>query len=396
MKHYLVGGAVRDRLLGLPVEERDWLVTGADSGQLIRDGYQPVGKSFGVFLHPETKEEHALPRGEPTADEQSQVVRDLQLRDLTINAIAISPEGEFIDPMNGRDDLEKRLLRHTPGFRDDPLRILRLARFTARFSALGFRIAEETRLLAREMAQGDELTTLPPERCWKEIEKGLTGKDPALFFRTLRALDALRVLMPELERLFGVPQPERHHPEIDTGEHSLLSLQRAAELSPESAVRLAALLHDLGKGTTPRAEWPRHIGHERRGAKLADQLCQRLRTPARHRQLATLTAQLHTDFHRAFELKAATVLRKLQRVDALRRPERLQDLLLACTADLRGRPGYELHGYPQADYLLQVLERLRKFRPQLPEQLDAEAIGCFIERRRIAEIERIRRDWPAA
>ncbi|MCB1758276.1 MAG: multifunctional CCA addition/repair protein [Gammaproteobacteria bacterium] len=395
MRHYLVGGAVRDKLLGLPVRERDWLVTGADCETLLRSGYQPVGKSFGIFLHPETKEEHALPRGEATTDEHAQVVRDLQLRDLTINAIALSPEGEYIDPLDGRRDLQRRLLRHAPGFREDPLRILRLARFAARFCSLGFRIADETLTLARQMAAGTEFRLLAPERCWKEIEKGLTGSDPVRFFSTLRALGALKSLTPELERLFGVPQPERHHPEIDTGVHSLLTLRRAVELSPDSAVRLAALLHDLGKGTTPEAEWPRHIGHEGRGAALVEKLCRRVKVPTRHRELATLTAELHTHCHRALELKEGTVLKMFKRLDALRRPERLHDLLLACTADLRGRPGYESHSYPQADYLTEVLEELRALRPDLPPQLAGEAVGRFIDRQRIATIARLRRQWQA-
>lgn len=351
LRAYLVGGAVRDRLLGLPSSDRDWLVTGVTAEQLLARGFRKVGQDFSVFLHPESAEEYALPRGDSTAkEERVQVCDDLVQRDLTINAIALSPEGTYIDPLNGQQDLQARWLRHTPTFRRDPIRVLRLARFAARFADFGFRVAEETRQLVRQMVHAGELDQLVPERVWAEIARALQGSDPAIFIETLRDLGALRVILPELDRLFGIPQPPRHHPEIDTGVHTLMVLRQACRLSQEPETRLAALLHDLGKGTTPKAEWPNHHGHEQRGAKLVEQLCDRLRVPNRFRESSRLAAEYHTHCHRAFELKPATLLRTLQKLDALRRPERLEQFLIACKADARGRTGFEQQPYPQADY----------------------------------------------
>ena len=351
MHAYLVGGAVRDQLLGLPVSDRDWLVTGATAEQLVAQGYRKVGQDFTVFLHPQNAEEYALPRGDTRGrNEQEQVCDDLMQRDLTINAIALAADGSYLDPLNGRQDLQARRLRHTPTFRRDPIRVLRLARFAARFADLGFRVAEETRQLVRQMVSLGELDQLVPERVWSEIVRALEGANPGIFFETLRDLGALRVILPELDRLFGIPQPERHHPEIDTGVHSMMVLHQACALSPEAETRLAALLHDIGKGTTPPAEWPSHHGHEQRGAKLVDRLCDRLRIPNRFRELCRLVAEYHTHCHRAGELKPATLLRTLQKLDALRRPERLDQFLIACEADARGRTGFEQQPYPQADY----------------------------------------------
>ncbi len=349
---YLVGGAVRDQLLGLPINDRDWLVTGITAGQLVARGFRKVGRDFPVFLHPDSKEEYALPRGDTRGrTEQEQVCDDLIQRDLTINAIARAPNGDYIDPLNGQQDLQARRLRHTPTFRQDPIRVLRLARFAARLQPLGFRVAQQTRQLVEQMIGQGELDQLVPERVWAEILRALQDRDPVVFFQTLRELGALRVILPELDRLFGVPQPARHHPEIDTGLHCLMVLSQACALSTEPETRLAALLHDLGKGTTPASEWPSHHGHEQRGAKLVDRLCDRLRIPNRFRDLCRQVAEYHTHSHRALELKPATLLRTLQKVDGLRRPEQLERFLIACEADARGRTGFEQQPYPQADWI---------------------------------------------
>ncbi len=353
MKIYLVGGAVRDQLLGLPARERDWLVTGVTSEQLRQQGYQLVGRDFPIFLHPKTKEEYALPRTDRSNPQQVtvSVKDDLARRDLTINAMALDQQGQLIDPCGGRHDLEQRLLRHTPAFSQDPIRILRLARFAARYHSLGFSIAEETYLLAQRMVRDGALNNLVPERCYAELAKALTEQQPDIFFRELRNCGALVAVMPELDRLFGVPQPEKHHPEIDSGIHSLLTLEQAAHLSPDPQVRYAAILHDLGKATTPEEEWPRHIGHEQRGVPLVESVSRRMRVPDEWNRLARLVARYHLDCHRAMELRPQTILKLLQRIDALRRPERFERLLLACHADLLGRPGYEQTPYPQADLL---------------------------------------------
>lgn len=352
MKIYLVGGAVRDQLLGLPVKERDWLVTGASEEELLRLGYRQVGKEFPVFLHPKTHEEHALPRG---GRDDDALAADLQRRDLTINAMAMDNAGKLIDPCDGRADLEQRILRHTPAFRDDPIRLLRLARFKARYHALRFRIAEETLDLCRQMVTEGDLEGLVPERVFAEIARALEGERPAEFFRALRECNALEVLLPELERLFGVPQPPEHHPEIDSGLHSLLVLEQACRLSEQPEVRFAALLHDLGKGVTPPEEWPRHIAHEERGVALVEDLCERLRVPNRWRELAVIGSRYHLRCHRALEMRDATLHKMLTKLDALRRPERFEQLLLICEADMRGRTSFEGRAYPQAEFLRALL-----------------------------------------
>jgi tRNA nucleotidyltransferase (CCA-adding enzyme) len=361
MERYLVGGAVRDQLLGLPPRERDWLLTGTNADQLIARGFHPAGRDFTVFLHPESKEEYALPRAMVHAgvSAREQVEADLRCRDLTINAIAQAADGTLIDPLNGQADLQKRLLRHTPAFAEDPIRVLRLARLQARMADLGFRIADETRSLVQAMARRGDLEQLVPERVWGELVKALQGPAPGLFITALRECHALAPILPELDRLFGIPQPARYHPEIDSGIHSLLTLERACELSPLPEIRLAALLHDLGKGTTPPQQWPRHIGHEARGARLVEGVCQRLRAPNRFRQLAVAVARFHIESHRALALRPKTLLRLLQHVDALRRPQRLDPFCLACQADLRGRPGHENEPYPQARFLHSVCNAAR-------------------------------------
>jgi tRNA nucleotidyltransferase (CCA-adding enzyme) len=351
MKRYLVGGVVRDRLLGFEVKDHDWLVTDTTPEQLIQLGYKQVGRDFPVFLHPKTKDEYALPRSERSSagTETTTLEQDLVRRDLTINAMAMDDAGEIIDPCNGQQDLKDRILRHTPAFTEDPIRVLRLARFAARFHTLGFRIATETRQLVQKMTQAGELNNLVPERCFGELHKSLIEQRPDIFFLELRNCGALKAVIPELDRLFGVPQPEKHHPEIDTGIHSLLTLEQAALISNDPQVRYAAIMHDLGKGTTPREEWPRHIGHEQRGVPLVNMASRKLGVPKEWNLLAKHVARHHLDCHRAMELRPRTILKLLKNLDALRKPDRFERFLLACHADLLGRPGREQEEYPQAD-----------------------------------------------
>ncbi len=363
MRVYLVGGAVRDRLLGLPVRERDWVVVGAQPEELQRQGFVPVGREFPVFLHPETHEEYALARLERkvapgyrgfTTQFSPDVTleEDLKRRDLTINAMAESPSGEIIDPYGGRRDLEAHVLRHvSESFVEDPVRILRVARFAARYADLGFRVAEETRELMQRMTTSGEVNALVPERVWQETERALGEPRPDVFFETLRACAALAVIFPEIDALYGVPQPSRWHPEIDTGVHVMLAVRCAAKLGAPTAVRFAALTHDLGKARTPRERWPSHHGHEEAGVPLVEALSNRLKVPNGHRELGVLTARHHAAVHRAAELRPATILKLLETTDAFRRPERFAELLLACEADARGRTGLEERPYPQAAYL---------------------------------------------
>jgi len=400
MRVYLVGGAVRDRLLGLPVRERDWVVVGAEPQELERTGYQSVGREFPVFLHPETHEEYALARRERkvapgyrgfTTQFSPQVTleEDLKRRDLTINAMAESESGELTDPYGGRGDLAARLLRHvSDAFVEDPVRILRVARFAARFAALGFRVAPETLALMRRMTEAGEVSALVPERVWQETERALGEAHPEVFFETLRACGALAVIYPEIDALFGVPQPPRWHPEIDTGVHVMLAVRYAATLGASSAVRFAVLTHDLGKARTPREHWPSHHGHEELSVPLIEALCARLKVPNGHRELAILTSRHHTLVHRALELKPATVLTLLENCDAFRRPERFAELLLACEADARGRTGRDSEPYPQATYLNRALAAAAAV--SLTENdrrgLAGPAIGEEIRRRRLAAI----------
>ena len=367
MKTYLVGGAVRDEILGYPFKERDWVVVGATVDDMIAAGYQQVGKDFPVFLHPETKEEHALARTERKtaagyrgfevhASPDVTLEKDLIRRDLTVNAIAKDDNGEFIDPFNGIDDIENKILRHVSNaFSEDPVRILRVARFMARYAHLGFNIAEETMDLMKSMVSVGEVDALVSERVWQEMEKALSEKTPMRFVETLRECGALKRILPELDCLWGVPQPEEHHPEIDTGIHTMLVLEQACILSDDTQVRFAALVHDLGKGTTPEKDWPRHIDHESRGAELVKNVCERLRIPNEYRDLAERTARFHLHYHRALELKPATVVKTLVQLDAFRNPNRFEKFVLASEADARGRPGYEDKDFPQGDYLRQAL-----------------------------------------
>ncbi len=409
MQTYLVGGAVRDRLLGLPVRERDWVVMGATPEDMLARGFRQVGKDFPVFLHPETHEEYALARTERKrgrgyygfavhASPDVTLRDDLRRRDLTINALAEAPDGTVLDYYGGLRDLEARRLRHvSPAFAEDPVRILRVARFAARFAPLGFRVAEETLALMRHMVAAGEAAELVPERVWQELVRALGEPAPAEFFRVLRACDALAVIFPEIDRLFGVPQPERHHPEIDTGVHTLLVLEQAARLSPAPEVRYAALCHDLGKGTTPPEEWPHHHGHEGRGAELARALTERLHGPRAFRDLAEITARWHTHVHRSLQLRPATLLKTLEGTDALRRPARFEDFLLACEADSRGRTGFEARPYPQRPWMLAVRAAAAAVdaRPLVAEGLQGPALAEALRRRRIAAIAALQRGRAA-
>jgi len=365
---YCVGGAVRDRLLGLPVQDHDWVVVGSTPEEMVAQGFQPVGKDFPVFLHPETHEEYALARTERKtargykgfavyAAPDVTLEQDLLRRDFTINAIAEDENGNLIDPHHGIADLRAGILRHVSGaFGEDPVRILRAARFAARF---GFAIAPETLALMRQMVENGEVDALVAERVWQELARGLMEKTPSRFFETLRNCGALAKILPEVDGLFGVPQPEHYHPEIDCGLHTLLVVDDTARHGYPLEVRFAALMHDLGKATTPKDILPRHIGHEQRGVELVKQLAQRLRVPADCRDLALLAAHHHGNVHRARELRPETIIKLFQAADAWRKPERFAQLLQVCAADAHGRTGHEQDAYPQADYLLQLLDAAR-------------------------------------
>lgn len=363
MKTYLVGGAVRDRLLGYPVKERDWLVVGETADSMLAAGFRPVGKDFPVFLHPLDHEEYALARTERKtapgykgfavhAAPDVTLEEDLLRRDLTVNAMAIDADGELIDPYNGRRDLDSRILRHvSAAFVEDPVRILRVARFAARYAHLGFTVAEETLELMRKMVTAGEADFLVAERVWAELHKALLERTPAAFFQVLKDCGALQVVFPEVDALFGVPQPEKYHPEIDTGVHSLMVLEQAARLSDKAEVRLAALLHDLGKALTPSQHWPSHHGHEQKGLPVLAKLCERLRVPNNFKSLCAQVMQYHTHCHRALELRADTLTDMLQTIGAFKPDSRLDEFLQACEADARGRTGFEDRPYPQADYI---------------------------------------------
>jgi len=365
LQRYVVGGAVRDRLLGRPVNDRDWVVVGATPQQMLDAGFRQVGRDFPVFLNPHTHEEYALARTERKsapgyqgfvvhADPSVTLEQDLARRDLTINAMAEAPDGTLIDPFGGQRDLRSRMLRHvSPAFAEDPVRILRLARFAARFA--DFDVAAETLALTREMVRSGEVDALVNERVWQELARGLMEAQPSRMFETLRICGALHALLPEVARLWGVPQPAEHHPEIDTGVHLMLVLDEAARSKASLAVRFACLCHDLGKGTTAKEQWPRHIGHEQRGARLTRALCERLKVPTDCRELAVLAASEHGHVHASLDFGAAALMRLLERCDALRRPQRFAELLAACECDARGRTGLQDRPYPQRAGLLQAL-----------------------------------------
>lgn len=380
MKYYLVGGAVRDKLLNYPSSERDYVVVGSSPEEMTKLGYRPVGKDFPVFLHPHTQEEYALARKERKAGHgyggfefftspDITLEEDLSRRDLTINAMAEDRDGNLIDPYGGRQDLNDRLLRHvSPAFAEDPLRVLRVARFAARYHHLGFTIAPETQALMQDLSSSGELTYLTPERVWQEIDKALHSKAFAIFIQTLRDCGGLAALLPEVDNLFGVPQRADYHPEIDTGIHVLMALEIAETLTEDAAVRFAVLLHDLGKGITPEDVLPRHIGHEEGGVPLVTQVCDRLKTPNQYRDLAILVTRYHLLCHKAPFLRPQTVLKLLQNIDAFRRPERFQQFLLACEADGRGREGFQKKPYDSGVWLNTAFS-----------QVNAVSAGEFIE-----------------
>lgn len=365
MQIFQVGGSVRDKLLGLPVEDRDWVVVGADAQQLLAQGFRPVGKDFPVFLHPDTHEEYALARTERKtapgyhgfdfyAAPDVTLEQDLSRRDLTINAMAEDANGQLIDPYGGMADLRAGLLRHvSPAFAEDPVRVLRLARFAARF---GFKVADDTKQLVAQMIAQGELQHLVAERIWQELSKALATDTPSLFFYALREVGALAPLFPEIDNLFGVPQHAKWHPEIDTGVHVMKVLDQSAQLTEDLAVRFSALCHDLGKAQTPAAMLPNHHGHEARSVLLTEQLCLRLKVPKNIHAIAVKVAEFHTQMHRLFELDAKRVLDVLTALDAFRRPQRFAQYLLATEADFRGRPGYEAAPMPECEVFQQCFE----------------------------------------
>ena len=401
MKFYRVGGCVRDRLLGLPVNDIDWVVTGATVDEMTAAGYKPIGKDFPVFLHPETKQEYALARSERKtgpgyrgfeiiSDPDTTIEQDLLRRDLTINAIAEDELGNLIDPYGGQKDIQSRTLRHvSAAFVEDPVRVLRVSRFAARFHHLGFSVATETQDLIREISNSSELETLVAERVWMELSRALDETDPAIFFETLRQCDALVKLFPEIDALFGVPQNPRYHPEIDTGVHVMLALQVSASLGHDNETRFAVLMHDLGKATTPSDVLPSHHGHEERGKKPVKAFCKRWRVPRAHTELALITTEFHLLIHRAFELKPSTLLKLFTRADSFRKPDRFNKMLEACLADVRGRTGSENDPYTQAEFVARLAQKLRLMDNSAISQqgLTGKAIGQEIRKQQLALIE---------
>jgi tRNA nucleotidyltransferase (CCA-adding enzyme) len=403
MQVYLVGGAVRDEQLGVRFNERDWCVVGATPEQLTDDGYKQVGKDFPVFLHPKTGEEYALARTErKTApgyhgfsvnfSTNVTIEEDLQRRDLTINALAKSPDGVMIDPYGGQKDIDDRILRHvSDAFSEDPVRILRVAKFAARFSSLGFSIADETMTLMKAMVDNGEVDALVPDRVWKETEEALRGKNPRTYFEVLRECNALSRLFPEVDALFGVPQPAKWHPEIDTGLHTMMVLDQAEALSDDLEVRFAALTHDLGKATTPSDKLPRHPGHEIRSCELIRRLAERLPVPKTSRDLALIVAEYHTHCHRALELRDETILKVLNKTDAFRRAGRFEQFLLSCEADARGRAGLENRRYGQAAFLRGAFAAATKVDSGLiAQQHEGAAIPQAIQKARLNAVQQYR------
>jgi len=400
MKIYLVGGAVRDQLLGLPVKERDWVVIGETPESMVKQGFRPVGKDFPVFLHPQSQEEYALARTERKtapgykgfivhASPDVSLEQDLIRRDLTINAMAMTPQGQLVDPYGGRHDLEKRIFRHiSPAFAEDPVRILRVARFAARYAHLGFTLAEETLVLMRSMVTAGEVDYLVPERVWAELVKALSEKSPSAFFYVLKECAALAKIFPEIDGLFGVPQPEKHHPEIDTGIHALLCLEQAALLSSNPEVRFAALVHDLGKGVSPKQYWPHHHGHETQGLPILERMCTRLRVPNSFKALALQVMRYHTHCHRAFELRASTLSDMLAALGAYKANHKLPEFLLACEADAKGRTGFEHIPYPQAERISGAAKAAASIDTSsvLNSELKGAQIGEAIRRLRIEAV----------
>ena len=408
MKIYLVGGAVRDSLLNLPIKDKDYMVVGATPEQMQQLGYRQVGKDFPVFLHPKTQQEYALARTERKvglgyggfscyASPDVTLEQDLLRRDLTINAIAQDEEGNLYDPYNGVADIQARQLRHvSTAFAEDPLRVLRVARFAARFHSLGFKIATETMSLMQHMSQTEELTALTPERVWQEVDKSLGGPNTEIFFQVLRQCGALKILFPEIDALFGIPQPEKWHPEIDTGLHTLMVLTQATLLTQDKAVRFAALVHDLGKALSPKEHWPKHHGHGQKGLPVIKKQCERLRVPNEYRDLALLVSDQHQNVHQAFELRAETIVKVFDKADFWRKPERLNQLLLACIADMRGRTGFEHQAYPQSDYLNACFLAANNvdIKAIIAAGFQGGQIKQALNLRRIDNVEQVKLNWP--
>jgi tRNA nucleotidyltransferase (CCA-adding enzyme) len=406
MKIYRVGGFIRDRLLDYPSKESDWVVVGGTPEQLLELGYEPVGKDFPVFLHPETHEEYALARTERktspgyhgfqfNTSTEVTLEEDLARRDLTINAMAEDEAGNLIDPLGGKEDLERRTLRHTsPAFSEDPVRILRVARFAARYHHLGFTIAEETLALMSTMANNGEADHLVPERVWQETRRALDERNPEQFFEILRQCQTLEIIFPEINRLFGVPQPEKYHPEIDCGVHSLMSLQQAVKLNADTISRFATLVHDLGKADTPPEEWPSHIGHEEKSCTRIREMCSRLAIPNRFRDLALAVGRYHTLCHKAGNLKSKTLHKLLEGCGALRQPETLEAFLVCCEADARGRTGLEQQPYPQANVVRAALGACQTIKGSTlaEEGLTGKQLGDELRQRQIRAIEQTRRN----
>jgi len=370
-KTYRVGGCIRDRLLKLPIKDEDWVKTGTTPEEMQSQGFLPIGKDFPVFLHPDSKQEYALARTERktspgytgfqfNTDPSITIEQDLLRRDLTINAIAEDEQGKLIDPYGGQQDIHDRILRHvSPAFSEDPVRVLRVARFAARFHHLGFKLAAETRALIKDMGDSGELDSLVAERVWQEMQKALGENNPQIFFELLRECDVLQVLFPEIDQLFGVPQPAKHHPEIDTGIHVMMALEKSAQLGFDTEIRFAVLMHDLGKANTPKDILPSHHGHEERGVKKVKRFCKNWRSPKTYTELALITCQFHTHIHRIFELKASTLLKLLSQTDYFRRPERFIKMTKACKADSQGRLGHENKPYPQAEYACLIAKEIK-------------------------------------
>lgn len=400
MQLYKVGGCVRDRLLGRPVKDKDWVVVGSNVDEMLAQGFRPVGKDFPVFLHPKTQEEYALARTERKtapgyhgfeihASPEVTLEEDLARRDLTINAMAEDADGNVYDPFHGQTDLHNKILRHvSPAFAEDPVRVLRLARFAARFE---FQVADETKLLISQMIANGELEHLVAERVWQELEKALLSQQPSLFFYCLRDVGALKILFPEIDRLFGVPQISKWHPEVDTGVHVMLVLDQAARLSDDLGVRFAALCHDLGKGTTPTDILPSHKGHEQRSIVLTQKLCERLRVPREITSLAIKVAEFHTHNHLLFELSAAEVLKVFEGLDAFRKPQRFSQYLLAGEADFRGRPGYEDADMPEKVAFQACFDAARQVSaaPYVSEGLKGPAIASAMAEQRCRIIDEV-------
>ncbi|WP_420001266.1 multifunctional CCA addition/repair protein [Acinetobacter sp. LF10] len=406
MQVYLVGGAVRDHLLGRPYHEKDYVVVGATPEQLLSEGYQPVGKDFPVFLHPKTKEEYALARTERKSgigyhgfqfftDTTVKLEEDLIRRDLTINAMAMDETGQVYDPYGGQKDLDQKILRHvSDAFTEDPLRVLRVARFAARYASYGFEIAEETLQLMKRIANSGELNALTPERVWKETSRALMEDHADIYFQTLRDCDALKVLFPEIDALFGIPQRPEYHPEIDCGIHTLMSVKQACQANYGLDVRFAVLVHDLGKALTPTEELPRHIMHEERGLEPVTNVCERLKVPTYLKNLALIVCKEHLKCHQIKNLKPGTVWRLLQRLDVLRKPEKVIAFVQACECDAKGRLGLEDRPYPQAQYILDAMEIVRNIRAQdLPEHIQGAEIGEMLIQYRIEALAKFKAQY---